>query len=107
MTFVKQPPLSITIAIKVFRDPNQIGIFYSSVLKETFCWTSRSTPSGDVMWNCEDTNRTSEELKEITFDALPETLYNTIKLFYIGKPKTAYRNRGEFDGREVEQFSEK
>lgn len=90
MKFVKQPALSLTMPIKVFRDPRQVGIFYSSVLNQAYCWTSRSTPSGEVMWNNHDTNKTAEELTEITYNNLPETLYDTIKLFYIGKPKTAY-----------------
>jgi hypothetical protein len=91
MTLVKQPALSLTIPIKVFRDPGKVGIFYSSVLNQAYSWTSRSTPSGEVMWNSDETNKTAQELTEITYEALPATLYDTIKLFYIGKPKTAYR----------------
>ncbi len=91
MSFVKQPPLFLTVPIKVFRDPDRLGIFYSAVLAKTYGWTCISTPSGEIMWNSVETNKTTEELKEIKSEDIPATLYETLKLFYVGKPKNDFR----------------
>lgn len=95
MTFIKQPPLVVQIPVKVFRDKKdgQVGIFYSQTIGTIYRWWSKTAPSGLVMWEVSETNRTAQEFTELTYDQLPDTLYESLKLFYIGKPNpNVYRD---------------
>jgi hypothetical protein len=93
MTYVKQPPLSVTIPIKVYRDRNGvIGVFYSQGNGPLYVWRSQQAPSGTVIWDAaQPLDKTTDELTEILYDQVPETLYEALKTFYIGKPKPVYR----------------
>lgn len=87
MSFIKQPQLVVEIPVKVFREraDGEIGVFFSQTLGPVYQWKSKQAPSGVVMWEATETNRIAQEFTEITSDMLPETLYETLKLFYIGK----------------------
>lgn len=99
MSYVKQPQLTITVPVKIFRERTgdstvtkaTTGIFFSQTLGPVYRWESKLAPSGAIFWEWVETNRTAQEFTEVLSDSIPETLYETLKLFYVGKPKPVTR----------------
>jgi hypothetical protein len=86
MTNIKRPALIVQMPVKVFREKEdgQVGIFYSQTIGTIYRWEPRKVPSGLVMWEVSETNRTAQEFTELLLDHIPDTLYESLKLFYIG-----------------------
>jgi hypothetical protein len=94
--FIKQPPLTMSVSVKVFRDKRDgkgVGSYYSQIpLGPIYRWYPMTAPSLEVVWQCAESTVGLSSLIEISYDQITPELYDTLKAFYIGKkPEKIFR----------------